>query len=280
MKSLLPVVFLILLCSCGYTPTSSPLIITGGEKSLPALQGPVIKFMSWNIHKEGNEKNWINDILNTDCTKDPDILLFQEASLNAGLKYVLKVKDLDWKFVSNAIKDKEYTGVLTASKSNSSINIPLISDGREPITETPKVSLITSCVVNTKGMKTPLLIANVHGINFVRLKDFDGQIKNLYDKLLPYVEDRAIIVAGDFNTWSSDRVSILNKYFSKLKLEEIKLKKAATPAWYVWLFTPVERLALDRVYYSVNKLSIETSEVLDCVKSSDHKPIYIEFIVR
>jgi endonuclease/exonuclease/phosphatase (EEP) superfamily protein YafD len=289
MKSILLFIIIIIFFSSCYTPALSPLVIKGLEnvqgikKPLPDIKGPTIRLLSWNIHKEGNEKNWINDILNTDCTRNPDIILFQEAKLNAGLKYVLKVKNLDWRFVANAIKNKEYTGVLTASQSVSLNDIPLISDEKEPMAETPKAILITSYLVNTNGINTPLLVANVHGLNFVAHKDFYQQIEKLYQALLPHVKEMAIIVAGDFNAWSSKRVSILNEYFSKLDLKEVTtLQNVTTSSWFVRLFTLEGKLPLDRVYYSHKKLVLNEceSKVLDCVHSSDHKPLYMEFLIR
>ena len=244
MKKIIFISVLIFLSSCGYTPTTSPLVIESIATSPPPQQninGPVVKFLNWNIHKEGNEQEWLNDILVGNCTKDPDITLFQEAKLDVGLKYALKVKNLGWKFVPNAILDGEYVGVLTASKSKSLFNIPLVSPGREPITETPKVALITSYNVSTNGTNLNLLVANIHGMNFVDQVSFENQLSLLNASLLPHVGTKAIIVSGDFNTWSSKRISTLNNYMSRLSLVEVPLTNITTPPWYAWIFPVIEK---------------------------------------
>jgi len=264
--------FSLLLVSCGYVPIDSPIIIE--ETSNANLHNnSTIDLLSWNIHKEGNKKQWIRDILNTDCTKSPDIILFQEASLNTGLKHVLKVKNINWKFLPNIIKDNTYSGVLTASNSFGKNVISLTSVGKEPITETPKVILITSHISRSGNT---IILANVHGLNFVSIGKFKDQIRHLYDELLVF-KNHPIIITGDFNTWSSERVSILEQYFSELNLQEELIINITTPPWYVWTLTTVEHIPLDRFYYDPNKLSIISSEALDCVGSSDHKPIYIKF---
>ncbi len=274
MIKILPIIVIFMsLSSCGYVPTNHPIVIEDLSNPSLGINDLTIDFMSWNIHKEGNDKNWIKDILNSNCTKNPDIILFQEASLNTGLKYALQVKNINWKFLPNAIKDNRYTGVLTASNSLGINQISLISPAKEPFTETPKVILVTSHVLNSGGA---VLVANVHGLNFVCLSDFKDQIEDLYNKLLPF-KNHPIIISGDFNTWSSERVSILEQFFPQLDLYEETVNNATTPPWYVWFFTTAEKLPLDRIYYSHKKLSIISSEALDCVESSDHKPIYIKF---
>ena len=186
----------------------------------------------------------------------------------------------------NARLEGEYVGVLTASKSKSLLNIPLLSKGREPITKTPKVTLITSYYVKTNGKNTPLLVANMHAMNFVSQTYFDHQLSELYKMLLPYVGKKAIIVSGDFNTWTSHRIAKLNDYMAKLQLVEVPLTNATTPPWYAWLFPYIEKKPLDHVYFSEQKLALKTAKVIKgeeeggCIKSSDHKPIYIEFLVR
>ena len=290
MKKIVLIFTLIFLCSCGYKPTVSPVVIDTIETSTKNdITGPVIKFLNWNIHKEGNEKKWLHNIKNQNCTKKPDIISFQEAKIDTGLKYALKFKKFDWTFVSNGILRGEYIGVLTASKSKSLFHQVLVSEGREPITETPKVSLITSYNVNTNGTVTGLLVANIHAMNFVKLDNFKKQLSDLKKALLPYVGTKAIIVSGDFNTWSSQRTHELNRLMASLGLVKAPLKKITTPPWYAWWLPIIEKLPLDHVYYSDQKLAIKKSEVIQtkkwwrkggCINSSDHKPIYIEFLVR
>jgi len=284
-KLSLLIIFIIFLCSC-YKPVFSPGVIKGpgdtegSVKAVSGFEGPTIRILSWNINKEGNEKKWINDILNIDCTHDPDIILFQEAKMNAELKYVLQVKNLDWKFVPNAKKNNEYTGVLTASQSLSIDDTLLISVGREPLAKIPKTILVTSYLVHKSGKDIPLLVANVHGLTFASVENFYSQIEELYRLILPYMEESAIIVAGDFNAWSAARASFINEYLSRLDLKEVSsLQNATTPSWFIRLITPAEKLPLDRVFYSYKKLSIDESKsrVLDWITSSDHKPLYIEF---
>jgi endonuclease/exonuclease/phosphatase (EEP) superfamily protein YafD len=291
-KFLFSIIFILFIGSC-YTPTISPLVIkgiespaaaaAGSDRSASGIAGPVIRILSWNIHKEGNDKKWINDILDTNCTLIPDIFLFQEAKMNAGLKYILQTKKLDWRFVPNAVKNDVYTGVLTASPALTLKDTMIISAGREPLAKTPKTILITSYPVKTEDTTITLMVANVHGLNFGAVEDFYRQIEQLYELLLPHAGKEAMIVAGDFNTWSTERKSFVDESLSKLDLKEVTtLQNVTTPSWFVRLITPAEKLPLDRVYYSYKKLTVDefNSKVLECVHSSDHKPIYVEFRIQ
>ncbi len=303
---------LLLASACGYTPTVVPLIMEAPPTAGPrlsdqpeaAIAGPEFDFMTWNIHKESNTREWIeaylaldNDPLLADkMVPDVDIAVFQEAFLNSGMQYCLLQKKRHWKFLPNLIKNDRYGGLLTASKAAPLNTKPLISAGREPFTATPKAALITEYAIRAGQPNGPgarkirLVVANVHGMNFRyenRHRDFADQIGQLRDALLPYREDSAIIVAGDFNAWSSDKSAILEKHMiNELKLTEVKdcrglpLEGVATPEWYFWLFTPIERLPLDRVFYSADRLDVESARVLEKVAPSDHKPILVRFRAR
>ena len=89
-----------------------------------------------------------------------------------------------------------------------------------------------------------------------------------------------IIFAGDFNTRNKDRLSFLLRELKvKLDLETVSFTNEDKKEIKHFLFS---QIPLDHIFYSSKELEVkqDSPDVLETIKSSDHKPLFVEFKVR
>ena len=88
----------------------------------------------------------------------------------------------------------------------------------EPLIRIPKAALVSYYQIN--GSEKKLLVANIHGINFTfGVSTYHQQLAELYDAVKHH--DGPMIVAGDFNSWSDERMSEVMKLVDRLSLSGI-----------------------------------------------------------
>ena len=235
--------------------------------------------LDWNIHKEGNSRDWVEDYDKIYKDKKPDIVLLQEARLNTGLKHALKTgKEMGWIFSSN-IEERNhdtYSGVLTASKAKPSEQYSITTEGLEPIVKTPKTTLITTYKLSPSNKL--LLVVNIHGLVMTNFEKFKAQIFEIVNTISGH--NGPIIFAGDFNTRNKERSSfLLRELKDKLDLETVPFTKEDKKRIKHFLFSP---FPLDHIFYSSKELELrkDSPDVLETIQSSDHKPSFAEFKVR
>lgn len=85
----------------------------------------------------------------------------------------------------------------------------------EPFVQTPKMTLST-LYPTAKG---PLLVINLHAINFTGLKPFNLHMAAAAELLHGF--DGPALVAGDFNVWSQKRLNAMRRTAQTLHLQEI-----------------------------------------------------------
>ncbi len=277
-KNFFLLILVIFISSCGLIPASG-IIKEKDTFSTKSLNDSSIKMLVWNIHKEGNSRDWIEDYYKIYKDKEPDIIILQEARLNTGLKHALKTgKEMGWIFSSN-IEERNrdtYSGVLTASKAKPSEHYSMTTEGLEPIFRTPKTSLITTYKLSPSNQL--LLVVNIHGINMANLDKFKAQLFKITNAISEH--SGPIIFAGDFNTRNEDRLSFLYRELKdKLDLEAVPFTKKDKKEIKRFIFSSIP---LDHIFYSSRKLEVkqDSSDVLEAIKSSDHKPLFVEFKVR
>jgi endonuclease/exonuclease/phosphatase (EEP) superfamily protein YafD len=235
--------------------------------------------LDWNIHKEGNSRDWIEDYDKMYKDKKPDIIVFQEARLSTGLKQALKTgNEMGWIFSSN-IEERNhdtYSGVLTASKARPSEHYSITTEGLEPIVKTPKTTLITTYKLSPSNKL--LLLVNIHGLVMTNLEKYKAQIIEIVDTISGH--NGPIIFAGDFNTKNKERSSfLLRELKDKLGLETVPFTKEDQKGIKHFFFSP---FPLDQIFYSSSELEVkkDSPDVLETIKSSDHKPVFVEFEVK
>jgi len=217
-----------------------------------------IDFLNWNIYK-GNGENWQQDL--SGFAKEHDLMTIQEAVLNDELTGLLEVHDFNWVMNTAFHFNGEASGVMTVSGFDA-----VHSCGfhvKEPLIRIPKSTLISYYAIN--GSDEKLLVANIHGINFtLGLSAYRKQLEKLYDAISHH--DGPMIVAGDFNSWSNDRVVEVNQLVNRLSLLELEYS--------INNKTHVFGHAIDHVFY--RQLDLVSDRVWQ-VSSSDHNPISVRF---
>jgi endonuclease/exonuclease/phosphatase (EEP) superfamily protein YafD len=241
--------------SCDVTP-----LISTEINNKKGLNPEKISFLNWNIYK-GNGENWQQDL--SGFARSHDVMAIQEAMLDEELTGLLKTHDFKWVMNTAFYLNGKAAGVMTVASSES-VHSCGFKD-QEPLIRIPKSTLVSYYTI--QGSDEKLLVANIHGINFTfGISAYRQQIKRLYDAVEHH--DGPMIIAGDFNSWSDDRMSEVRGLIGKLSLSEIEYS--------VNNKTHVFGNAIDHVFY--RKLELVSNQVWQ-VSSSDHNPISVNFKV-
>ena len=222
-----------------------------------------ISVLNWNIYK-GQRDNWEDDFQR--YSYKHDVVIIQEAHLGDSIEALLDKEHQYWSLNASFYLDDRATGVMTASKVK-----PLYSCGQrttEPLIRTPKTSLISYYPV--AGQDHNLLVANIHGINFTFGVDvYKEQIDELYEAMRHH--QGPVILAGDFNTWSDERMKIVTGLADRLSLSSLDYTNHNHTR------TLVLGNALDHVFYrGLEAMEHDTWYVT----SSDHNPTRVSFRVK
>ena len=126
---------------------------------MQALDPRSIRLLSWNIHKT-SDPGWEVDLAR--YAAENDLLLLQEAVLNAPLRELFKRQGYSWEMVGAFTSGGLERGVLVAART-----VPV--SGRALCTYEPLFPLSKSAIVtryHLVGSRKMLAVANLHGINF------------------------------------------------------------------------------------------------------------------
>jgi endonuclease/exonuclease/phosphatase (EEP) superfamily protein YafD len=155
-----------------------------------------IRLLSWNIQKS-QTSGWDADLKK--LGEDRDLLLIQEAAIQAGISNILP-QDLYQAFAAGYTTDSQVTGVATLSSVAPMLECNLTD--WEPWLGTPKATNITAYPLADSPLR--LLVINLHAVNFtVGLEDFAMQVEALTPLFTHH--KGPLLIAGDFNTWSKAR---------------------------------------------------------------------------
>lgn len=232
-----------------------------------------IRVLNWNIAKNNHDRRWLRDFHTILHQYDPDVILLQEVRLGVDADHAVDVANMSWNYAPNFIDThhQAYSGVLTAAKTNSSRSRAIVTEHYEPIVQTPKVSLVTEYPLSDHSKS--LLTINSHLINFVDLKTFHTQLRDL--ELALSSHQGPILFAGDFNIWSAARSELLHQAAARLGLRSVTFSPADYKKIKRFLCSP----PLDYIFYKGLVEKRSQAKVLDHVTSSDHKPMLAEFAV-
>jgi endonuclease/exonuclease/phosphatase (EEP) superfamily protein YafD len=217
-----------------------------------------ITFLNWNIYK-GNGENWKQDL--SSFADEHELMTIQEAYLDDQLVSLLDEHDFSWTMHAAFHLNGTAAGVMNVSSSDALHSCGFRVD--EPIIRIPKAALISYYAI--EGTNKKLLLANIHGINFtLGITAYAEQLEQLYDSVAHH--DGPMIVAGDFNSWSGERLVQMKSLVERLALSKIE--------YAVNNKTHVFGNAIDHVFY--RQLELVDNKVLQ-VSSSDHNPISVSF---
>lgn len=239
--------------SCDMKPVlKSPAVNSEG------LNPENIAFLNWNIYK-GNGESWESDL--SSYARNHDLMTIQEAVLDDELTGLLNTLELNWIMNTAFHLNGSAAGVMTIANLEAihSCGFKVV----EPIIRVPKSTLVSYYVID--GFEEKLLVANIHGINFTfGLSVYRQQLDQLYDAIKHH--NGPMIVAGDFNSWSTDRMAEVSQLIDKLSLSEIEYPVNNKTHFF--------GNAIDHVFY--RQLELVDNKVWQ-VSSSDHNPISVNF---
>jgi len=214
--------------------------------------------LSWNIHK-GSEDGFHSDLKN--YSRDIDILLLQEAALSNELENWLGDDFNKWLLAVAFEKLGTKIGIMAAS-SASPLSYCAFQEP-EPLFIIPKMILVSTYPL--EGSDRRLLVVNAHMVNFTITSEVvRKQLSEITEIIKKH--DGPVIVAGDFNTWNSDRQSVVDKAMENLMLQPVA-------------FDPDNRSlfmsrTVDGIFYRGLSVVDSYSHAVD---SSDHNPLEVHF---
>lgn len=163
----------------------------------------------------------------------------------------------------NFTRSRHNFGVMTLSTLPILQQRPLKTRFKEVGVATRKSALLT---YHKLSKQTKIALFNIHAINFVPYRLFAKELEKILERI-EEVEERRLIVAGDFNTWSAKRERLLESALKEFDLEAIEPKNGGAGK-------SILGRVLDRIYYRA------LTPLLACVIEtpvSDHNPIYASF---
>ncbi len=220
--------------------------------------------LNWNVYKNNHSFKWLGDFAKILHKYEPHLITFQEYKTKSKRSILDQHKKYGYGFFPNMQMKDEDNGLINASTCEIFEFNPIFSEHVEPFVKTPKVSFFTQYKLQNSKKLT---LINTHLINFVQIKKYLSQI-NQIEKLCQNQE--MLILCGDFNTWSAKRMHILKNMTNSLGLEHVEFEKNYHKKSY--LSHP-----LDHVFYK--GLRPIKTEILKNIKTSDHKPIIVEFTI-
>lgn len=243
-----------------WEPVPDPQVVKEIEPSTDQPLPAQLSLMTWNIQKAQGQTQWQQDFQNLAAGKQ--IVLLQEGVEEPFIVAALRsAASLGW-FMARAFfleTDHKATGVITGASRNPWSETFLRSPGREPISNTPKMSLLTTYQMQDGSR---LLVVNVHAINFTTLGPFQKQIDQITGLIRQWTG--RVVLAGDFNTWSPNRTHYLRQMSSAAGLQEVAFGNDS------------RKLVLDHIF--LRGCAAYGAEVHSEIESSDHFPLTTELL--
>ncbi|UPW19805.1 endonuclease/exonuclease/phosphatase family protein [Agarivorans sp. TSD2052] len=209
----------------------------------------------WNSYK-GQHVDWLATF--TAISQQADFILLQEASRKQLARWSEgprwhQYQAIAFEWLGDGL------GVMNFAKQASIQSCLALST--EPWIRVPKSALLQ--LYHWQGQD--LLLINVHSINFTLSEDdYMKQLQQLGPWLAAY--DGAMVLAGDFNTWSEGRLSILEQFISAHQLKTVKFKPDDRTRFF--------GKALDHIFYRGLRLNSSQSVISE---SSDHNALLANF---
>jgi endonuclease/exonuclease/phosphatase (EEP) superfamily protein YafD len=217
-----------------------------------------INLLVWNIYKQ-NRDTWRSRL--DQYAQGKQLVLLQEASMTPQLKEWISKGQ--W-FGSQVDAFKAFD--TTAGVLNLSLDSPSKACAYtelEPWLRLPKSALYALYPLSN-GQQ--LAVVNIHAVNFTYgTEEYHRQLKVLVDELSQH--QGPVIVAGDFNSWSEQRLKVMSESLSAVGLKEVNYTSDNRTQF-------ITGLPLDHVFY--RGLTLEKAEA-PISDASDHNPILVTF---
>jgi len=215
----------------------------------------VVRLLNWNVKKGEEGQAWASDL--REFTKGRNLVTIQEGHASPLMESTLQSLPGFSFIMTNAFVYRGWmTGVITGSSSEPTRADFRRSRGLEPVFNSPKM---TSLSYFKMDERQELLVANLHGLNFVSLEKFEEQLSDVAEVIAKHTGP--VILAGDFNNWNPSRSQILDRFAQTLSLQEVSFAR------------PESDKSIDHVF--VKSCTVEKAWMLPDVKSSDHFPQFV-----
>lgn len=239
-------------------PMSMQMLGTSLPIGLPLFAGgETLDVVTWNIYKQ-QRPNWKKAL--NELVKDKKLILLQEAQMSPELVLLAASHQLIADQVPALPFSPHPSGVMTLATAHPIYCCPLRE--KEPLLRLAKSALITAYPLpNGKH----LLVVNVHAINFSFGVDiYTKQLNKLGHHIVRHVGP--VILAGDFNAWSRQRVNALKRFIRRVGLKEINYDNDQR--------TKAFGRPLDYMFYKGLKV---IDSYVTSTDASDHNPIMTRF---
>jgi len=217
-----------------------------------------LNLLVWNIYKQ-NHSNWQSAL--QALAKDKQLLLLQEASMTAELR--TWIDQGQW---SGNIVDAFKAFDTSAGVLNLAHQLPKLACAyteMEPWLRLPKSAIYATYPLSNGQV---LAVVNIHAINFTYGTDeYHRQLGLLANALSKH--SGPMIVAGDFNSWSEERLQVVKSLLGKLSVKEAVFQPDHRKQF-------INGLPLDHVFYRGLVLEKAEAPISD---ASDHNPIEVYF---
>ncbi len=237
-------------------------LVFGEAKNSSIPKGP-LNILVWNI-KKAEMEDWQTEFLY--YSRGKDLLLIQEAYKNKIFNDTLRIfRGFRWDMgvsffdLYNGVIP---TGTLIGSKSTPISTLVKHSQYLEPVINTPKS--LTIAKYSIEGSNQTLLVISVHAINLTSILPFRKHIDIAHEEIAKH--NGPVIYAGDFNTWSEQRLKYLYESTQKLNLKPIHFKYGEHRMKF-------RNNYLDHAF--IRGLYLKNAEVAWESKGSDHRPLLI-----
>jgi endonuclease/exonuclease/phosphatase (EEP) superfamily protein YafD len=241
-------------------------LVSSGRAFERELDPATIKVLVWNI-KKAEMPLWREEFLN--YTNDMDLVLIQEAYRSKlFLDTIHSIHGIGWDMGVSFINKRDgqtATGTMIGSRASSTSAFVRHSKDTEHLTNTPKS--MTFAKYRLRGHEDELLVISVHAINMTGLGRFRRHLAQAHEVIKKH--KGPVIYAGDFNTWSENRLEFLYNEAAKLGLRGTDFRHGLHRMSFSDNF-------LDHAF--VRGLRVRGAEVFKDSRGSDHRPLALELV--
>ena len=218
-----------------------------------------LKVLVWNIFKQ-QRAEWLSVLQR--FGDNTHLMLLQEAQTTPELVQFATSNYLAADQVPAVVLPQHPSGVMTLASAHPVYCCPLRE--REPLLRLAKSALITAYPLPNKQM---LMVVNIHAVNFsIGIDVYRKQLAAIGEQLIHH--QGPVIMAGDFNAWSRQRMNTLYRFVREVGLRPVRFKDDQRRKAF--------GMPLDFVFY--RGMNVIDESVL-VTTASDHNPLLVEFDV-
>ncbi|SUB29569.1 endonuclease-exonuclease-phosphatase family member [Yersinia pseudotuberculosis] len=223
----------------------------------PLPTAELLRVVVWNIFKQ-QRAGWLPVL--KELGRDTQLMLLQEAQTTPELVRFATASYQAADQVPAFSLPQHPSGVMTLAAAHPVYCCPLRE--REPLLRLSKSALVTVYPIHDGRL---LMVVNIHAVNFSLGVDvYSKQLDPIGDQIASH--RGPVILAGDFNAWSRQRINALQHFAQDAGLREVEFRVDHRSRAF--------GRPLDFIFY--RGLTVIDASVL-VTRASDHNPLIVEF---